>query len=60
MKKEFNVTGICRPAKHYMADTSAKLAHALTLVEGGKYFAINRPRQDWAEVNGKRMYWVRV
>jgi hypothetical protein len=45
MKKEFNVTGICRPAKHYMADVSTKLANALNLVERGKYFAINRPRQ---------------
>jgi hypothetical protein len=24
MEKEFNITGICRPAKHYMADVSGK------------------------------------
>lgn len=45
MKKEFNVTGICRPAKHYMADVSAKVADVIDLVERGKYFTINRPRQ---------------
>lgn len=45
MSKRFNVTGICRPAKHYMADVSAKLAYALDLVHTGAYFTINRPRQ---------------
>jgi AAA+ ATPase superfamily predicted ATPase len=43
--KEFNVTGICRPAKHYMADVSQKLKPAINNVERGKYFSINRPRQ---------------
>jgi hypothetical protein len=45
MEKEFNVTGTCRPAKHYMADVSKKLKGTLSLVEKGKYFIINRPRQ---------------
>ncbi|MDZ7879550.1 MAG: AAA-like domain-containing protein [Saprospiraceae bacterium] len=45
MEKEFNITGNCRPAKHYMADVSGKLAKTLNLVEKGKYFMINRPRQ---------------
>ncbi len=45
MKKEFNVTGSCRPMKHYMADVSKKLDRTLALVEKGKYFIINRPRQ---------------
>lgn len=45
MQKEFNITGICRPAKHYMADVSKKLAQTLKLVEKGAYFIINRPRQ---------------
>ena len=45
MQKEFNITGICRPAQHYMADISHKLAATLQLVERGKYFIINRPRQ---------------
>ncbi len=45
MKREFNVTGTCFPQFHYMADVSAKFDTAINLVEKGKYFAINRPRQ---------------
>ena len=45
MEKEFNITGTCSPAKHYMADVSKKLTRTLSLVEKGKYFIINRPRQ---------------
>jgi predicted AAA+ superfamily ATPase len=45
MKKRFNVTGTCRPAKHYMADTSKKLLETLKMVQSGEYFIINRPRQ---------------
>ena len=45
MRKEFNITGICRPAKHYMANISVKLGATLQFVERGKYFIINRPRQ---------------
>ena len=45
MEKEFNVTGKCIPSEHYMADVSKKLAQTLKLVEKGKYFIINRPRQ---------------
>ncbi len=45
MKKRFNDTGLCIAGKHYMADTSAKLAALMELVEEGAYFAINRPRQ---------------
>ena len=45
MPKEFNDTGLCIPARHYMADTSAKLEQILYLVAKGKYFTINRPRQ---------------
>ncbi len=45
MQKKFNITGICRPAKHYMADVSGKLAKILAMVEDGDYFVINRPRQ---------------
>ena len=45
MKKEFNVTGTCYPSDHYMADVTKKLDGTLALVEGGKYFIINRPRQ---------------
>jgi hypothetical protein len=45
MPKKFNITGLCLPAKHYMADISEKLAQVLALVEEGEYFAISRPRQ---------------
>ncbi len=45
MRKEFNITGICRPAQHYMADVSKKLTQTFNMVERGKYFIINRPRQ---------------
>ena len=45
MEKEFNVTGNCRPAKHYMADVSGKLVQAFKMIQKGSYFIINRPRQ---------------
>jgi AAA-like domain len=45
MKKRFNVTGVCYPEQHYMADTSAKFARIMDMVEQGDYFTINRPRQ---------------
>lgn len=45
MKKEFNVTGICRPELHYMMRTEQKMDEVMDLVERGKYFTINRPRQ---------------
>lgn len=45
MEKEFNVTGLCFPDQHYMADTSKKLEQVIKMVEKGVYFIINRPRQ---------------
>ncbi len=45
MQKEFNDTGLCIPDRHYMADTSHKLEKIIRLIEKGKYFTINRPRQ---------------
>ena len=45
MKKKFNITGLCFPQEHYMADVSKKLEQAYTMVENGDYFIINRPRQ---------------
>jgi hypothetical protein len=45
MKRKFNITGLCSPKRHYMADVSAKLAAALEMVISGDYFIINRPRQ---------------
>jgi predicted AAA+ superfamily ATPase len=45
MRKRFNITGICRPAEHYMADVSKKFIRTIDMVEFGDYFIINRPRQ---------------
>ncbi|MCP4353384.1 MAG: AAA family ATPase [Desulfobacterales bacterium] len=45
MQKEFNDTGLCIPDRHYMAETSHKLEKIIQLIEKGKYFTINRPRQ---------------
>jgi len=43
--REFNVTGLCVPSMHYMADTSEKIRQIITMVEKGQYFTINRGRQ---------------
>jgi hypothetical protein len=43
--KRFNVTGLCIPEKHYMADISSKLAQIKEMVDRGDYFTINRARQ---------------
>ena len=43
--KRFNVTGVCVPEKHYMADISDKLAQIKEMVDYGDYFTINRARQ---------------
>ncbi len=45
MEKEFNVTGSCHPGIHYMVDTSDKIDQIIKLIEKGKYFTVNRPRQ---------------
>ena len=43
--REFNVTGLCVPKRHYMVDISEKIEKIFKLVEGKKYFTINRGRQ---------------
>jgi len=43
--REFNVTGLCVPDMHYMVDISEKVEQIFKLVEGKKYFTINRGRQ---------------
>ena len=43
--REFNVAGICVPHMHYMVDISEKIEKIFKLVEGTKYFTINRGRQ---------------
>ena len=43
--RKFNVTGLCVPDTHYMADTSEKIAQIIQFVERREYFSINRGRQ---------------
>lgn len=43
--RDFNVTGLCVPNLHYMADTGEKISRIMQFVGKGKYFSINRGRQ---------------
>lgn len=43
--REFNITGTCVKNLHYMANTDSKIQQIISLIERGKYFTINRPRQ---------------
>ncbi len=45
MKKEFNTTGVCYPHEHYMMNNNRQLKEVFALIERGKYFTLNRPRQ---------------
>ena len=45
MKRRFNVTGLCIPEKHYMADISVHLEKMMVYIEDGEYFTVNRARQ---------------
>lgn len=46
-RKKFNITGICIPQKHYMADLDPKLEQIITqYIENEEYFTINRARHD--------------
>lgn len=46
MSKNFNVTGVCVPEKHYMVDVSTKIKGIIdAFIDKGKYFTINRARQ---------------
>lgn len=45
MKKRFNVTGLCLPERHYMADISERLEEMKAYVDAGDYFTVNRARQ---------------
>ncbi|MCP5053334.1 MAG: AAA family ATPase, partial [bacterium] len=45
IEREFNITGLCLPEKHFMADRSDRIKEVVRLAEKGKYFTINRPRQ---------------
>ncbi|MCR5685660.1 MAG: AAA family ATPase [Lachnospiraceae bacterium] len=43
--KEFNTTACCIPEVHYMVDLKERVEQIKELVDGGKYFVINRARQ---------------
>lgn len=45
MAKTFNTTGLCVPEEHYMVNIEERLVEIKKLVDGGKYFAINKARQ---------------
>ncbi len=45
MAKKFNVTGLCVPEKHYMADLSKRVREIRKMIDAGDYFTINRGRQ---------------
>ncbi|MCD8018550.1 MAG: AAA-like domain-containing protein [Clostridiales bacterium] len=45
MSKTFNISGACRPDKHYMVDLESRLHSIKIMVDAGEYFSINRARQ---------------
>ena len=45
MEREFNVTGICVPAYHYLVNIEQKLKEIKKLIDKRHYFTINRGRQ---------------
>jgi len=45
MKKDFNITGNCNAEEHYLMNNARMFEQVMELVERGKYFTINRPRQ---------------
>lgn len=45
-RKKFNITGLCIPQYHYMADVRGKVRHIIReYVDQEEYFTINRARQ---------------
>jgi hypothetical protein len=45
MARSFNVSGPCRPDKHYMVDLESRLEEIRQMIDAGEYFVINRARQ---------------
>lgn len=43
--RTFNINGVCRPDRHYMAGLRTRLAAIRKMVDAGAYFTMNRPRQ---------------
>lgn len=50
MSKMFNISGACRPDKHYMVQLGTRLAEIKKMIDEGDYFAINRARQYIVEL----------
>lgn len=57
--KEFNVTGSCNPARHYMVDTVERFAAVANLIDKGEYFTINRAHQ-YGKTTMLDMIWRRL
>ncbi len=46
MRKRFNITGSCKPQKHYMVNLADRIKRIKEeYVDEGSYFVINRGRQ---------------
>ena len=45
MKRIFNTTGTCIPAKHFVADVSAKVDQVMAMKEMRYCFPVNLPRK---------------
>lgn len=45
MRKEFNISGDCKPEIHYMIDISGRLREIKKMIDAGQYFTINCARQ---------------
>ena len=58
--KEFNTTAVCIPDEHYMVDLSERVQAIRKLVDDGKYFTINRPRQYGKTTTINELYKVLV
>ena len=56
--REFNITGSCVPHMHYMVDITNELIEIEKLVDGGKYFTINRARQYGKTTTLSQLYQI--
>ena len=45
MRREFNITGLCVPEKHYMVNLDSRLEQMKKMVDKGNYFVVSRARQ---------------
>lgn len=45
MAKIFNISGACRPDRHYMVNLGIRLEKIKAMIDDGQYFTINKARQ---------------